>query len=167
MGQQIGFFTNGRDAADRIRQEGYRHDFRTRVDAQQTLGMTNESDRLRPVEVRNSRGAEQLRRILETLARVELSDGLTFSGLVMEVSGHLPRDATVAVVLSDVSPETAITLGGLKRGGYAVTAFLLATADEYEDADRAGRLMAEGVDVRKIDDENSLTQLCSTRLMTT
>ncbi len=166
MGQQIGFFSNGRDAADRIRQEGYRHDFRTRVEAQTKLGMVDENERLRPVEVRNARGAEQLTRILETLARVELTDGLTFSQLVLEVSGHLPRDATVAVVLSDVSPETAITLGGLKRGGYAVTAFLLATADEYEDADRAGRLMAEGIDVRKIDNEDSLTQLCATRLMT-
>ena len=132
----------------------------------QTLGMTEASDRLRPVEVRNNRGAEQFTRILETLARVELTDGLTFSQLVVEVSGHLPRDATVAAVLSDVSDETAITLGGLKRGGYAVTAFLIATADEYEDAERAGRLIAEGVDVRKIDSENSLSELCSTRLMT-
>lgn len=167
MGQQVGFFTNGRDAADRIREEGYRHDFRTRVAARQTLGLSKKSDRLRPVEVRNDRGAEQLRRILETLARVELTDGLTFSELVAEVSGHLPRDATVAVVLSDVSPETAITLGSLKRGGYAVTAFLLGTGDQLEDAVRAGRLMAEGLDVRKIDDEESLGELCSTRLITT
>ena len=34
----------------------------------------------------------------------------------------------IEMALDDVSPETAITLGGLKRGGYAVTAFLLATA---------------------------------------
>ncbi len=167
MGQQIGFFTNGRDAADRIRQEGFKHDFRTRIAAQETLGMTEASDRLRPVEVRNNRGAEQFTRILETLARVELTDGLTFSQLVIEVSGHLPRDATVAAVLSEVSDETAITLGGLKRGGYAVTAFLIATADEFADAESAGRLIAEGVDVRKIDNENSLSELCSTRLMTT
>ena len=166
MGQQIGFFTNGRDAADRIRQEGYRHDFRTRIEAQNTLAAANESDRLRPVEVRNSRGAEQLRRILETLARVELTDGLTFSQMVLEISGHLPRDATVAAILSDVSPETAITLGSLKRGGYAVTAFLLATADDYEDADRAGRLIAEGVDVRQVHNETSLSDICSTRLLT-
>ncbi len=166
MGQQIGFFTNGRDAADRIREEGYRHEFRTRVAAQETLGKTNSSDRLRPVEVRNNRGAEQLQRILETLARVELTDGLTFSQLVLEVSGHLPRDATVAVILSEVTEETAITLGGLKRGGYAVTAFLMATNDEHEDAARAGRILAQGVDVRQIDDENSLAELCSTRLMT-
>ncbi len=165
MGQQIGFFTNGRDAADRIRQEGFRHDFRTRIAAQTSLATTKESDRLRPVEVRNSRGAEQLTRILEALARVELTDGLTFAQLVLEVSGHLPRDATVAAVLSDVSPETAITLGSLKRGGYAVTAFLLATSDEYEDAERAGRLLAEGIDVRQIHNENSISEICSTRLL--
>ncbi len=33
MGQQIGFVSNGRDAADRIREEGWRADFLTRGDA--------------------------------------------------------------------------------------------------------------------------------------
>ena len=33
MGQQIGFISNGRDAADRIREEGWRADFLTRKDA--------------------------------------------------------------------------------------------------------------------------------------
>src|SRR4029077_9597788 len=40
MGQQIGFITNGRDAADRIRQEGIRHEFRTRSLALDTVEMT-------------------------------------------------------------------------------------------------------------------------------
>ena len=86
--------------------------------------------------------------------------------MVVEISGHLPRDATVAAVLSDVSPETAMTLGSLRRSGYAVTAFLLATGDNYKDADRAGRLIAQGIDVRQIHDEDSLRDLCSTRLLT-
>ena len=30
MGQQVGLVTNGRDAVDRIREEGFRHEFRTR-----------------------------------------------------------------------------------------------------------------------------------------
>ena len=33
MGQQIGFVSNGRDAADRIREEGWRAEFLTRNDA--------------------------------------------------------------------------------------------------------------------------------------
>ena len=35
MGQQIGLVSNGRDAADRIREEGWRAEFITRADAQQ------------------------------------------------------------------------------------------------------------------------------------
>ena len=39
MGQQIGLVTNGRDAADRIRQEGWDFDIRTRSAAQQAASM--------------------------------------------------------------------------------------------------------------------------------
>ena len=39
MGQQIGLVTNGRDAADRIREEGWKREFRTRNDAKQSVGM--------------------------------------------------------------------------------------------------------------------------------
>src|SRR5262249_30718006 len=70
MGQQIGVVTNGRDAADRIRQEGWAHDYRTREAARKNASMRDESDRLQPVVVETRRGAEQFQRILETLARV-------------------------------------------------------------------------------------------------
>ena len=67
MGQQIGLVTNGRDAADRIQQEGFRHEFRTRSLALDTAKMRDQSDRLRPVVVETRRGPEQLVRILEAL----------------------------------------------------------------------------------------------------
>ncbi len=78
LGQQIGLVTNGRDAADRILQEGYRHEFRTRSLALDTAKMQEQSNRLRPVIVETRRGPEQLLRILEALARLELTEGLTF-----------------------------------------------------------------------------------------
>ena len=40
MGQQIGLVTNGRDAADRIRQEGWDFDIRTRDAARQAASMS-------------------------------------------------------------------------------------------------------------------------------
>src|SRR5262249_32595761 len=64
-GQQIGFITNARDAADRVREEGFRHEFRTRSLALDTVGMSERSDRLRPVVVPTRRGPEQLLLILE------------------------------------------------------------------------------------------------------
>ncbi|MFQ5730381.1 MAG: DUF58 domain-containing protein [Planctomycetaceae bacterium] len=165
LGQQIGFVSNGRDAADRVRLEGVRHEFTTRDDAQHDLGMVPESDRLRPVVVETRRGADQLTRTLESLARVELTDGLTFPQLVTETASRLPRDATVVAILPDVPPETAVALGTLKRSGYAVTAILVMFPDEDAYPDSAGRLMAEGIDVRTVSDEEGLSTLCSTQMV--
>ena len=48
--------------------------------------------------------------IMETLARVELTDGLTLSQLVGETMDRMPRDATIIAILPKVTAETAITL---------------------------------------------------------
>ncbi|HUY92645.1 MAG TPA: DUF58 domain-containing protein [Pirellulales bacterium] len=164
MGQQIGFATNGRDAADRIRQEGWVHDFRTRAAAQKNANMTDRSERLQPVSVPTRRGPEQLWRILESLARVELTDGLSFAQLIGETVSRLPRDATVIAVLPAVSAETAFALGSLKRRGYAVVAVLI-MFNEFEFQDAAGRLLAQGIEARQVADEASLSALCGQHLM--
>jgi uncharacterized protein (DUF58 family) len=164
LGQQVGLITNGRDAADRIRQEGWEGDYRTRQVAQEVASRQNESDRLQPVVVETRRGVEQLMRILETLARVELTDGLTCAELITETASRLPRDATVVALLAAVSPETAMALGNLRRGGYAVTAILILF--EEDQLDQAyGRLLAEGIDVRHIRSEAELVSLCQQHLL--
>ena len=99
MGQQIGLVTNGRDAADRIRQEGWDYDLRSRKAARRAAEMRERSDRLQPIVVETRRGPEQLLRILEALARVELTDGLSFTQLIAETACRLPRDATVIAVV--------------------------------------------------------------------
>ncbi|MEX0818050.1 MAG: DUF58 domain-containing protein, partial [Pirellulaceae bacterium] len=139
MGQQIGLVTNGRDAADRIRQEGWDYDIRTRDAARNAATMQDTSDRLQPLVVDTRRGPAQLMQILETLARVELTDGLTLSQLVGETMAQLPRDATIIAILPQVTSESAITLGSLRRQGYAVTAILNLYA-EYDFAQAAGPL---------------------------
>ena len=163
-GQQIGFVTNARDAADRVREEGIRHEFRTRALALDTVGMSERSERLRPVVVPTRRGPEQLLLILEALARAELTDGLTFSQLVFETSSRLPRDATVVAILPDVSAETAITLGTLRRRGFAVSVILIMFEDE-EYAGCMGRLIAEGIDVRRVENEAAIMAVCSAQLV--
>lgn len=159
MGQQVGLVTNGRDAADRIRQEGWDYDIRTRDAARQSASMRDESDRLQPVIVETRRGADQFMQILETLARVELTNGLTLPQLVSETTSRLPRDATVIAILPKVTPETAIVLASLKRQGYAVTA-VLNLYDEYDFALAAGPLVAEGIDVQHLKDEASVVNVC-------
>jgi uncharacterized protein (DUF58 family) len=165
MGQQTGLVTNGRDAVDRIQQEGYEHDARTRQAAQHTGTMKEKSERLKPIVVETRRAVEQLQRIRETLARVELTDGLTFAELVLETADRLPRDATVIAILAEVSVETALALGNLRREGYAVTAILMVF--EFKDLEQAhGRLLAEGIrDVRHLARPEGLPTLCRQQVL--
>jgi uncharacterized protein (DUF58 family) len=169
MGQPIGLITNGRDAADRIRRRdelarraGPRAD---RAAVRRVAAMREDDDRLRPLIVPPGRGPEVFARIRETMARVELSDGLTFDRLLIEAEHRLPRDATVIAVLADVRHETAVSLGRLKRQGFAVSAVLLAF-DEVERIDSAGPLIAEGIPVRALSDEEELYRFCELQLVT-
>lgn len=159
MGQQVGVLTNGRDAADRVRTEGWTHDWRTRDAVRHAAGMHAHSDRLRPIVVPTRLGPDQFRQILETLARLELTSGLTFSQLVTETDNRLPRDATVIAILPRVTEQDAIALAGLRRRGYAVTA-LVNLFDEYEYAQAAGPLLAAGVDVRHLKDRDTIRSIC-------
>jgi uncharacterized protein (DUF58 family) len=159
MDQQIGLVTNGRDAADRIRQEGWDYDIRSRKAARRAAGMLEQSDRLQPVVVETRRGAEQMPRILETLARVELTDGLSFAQLVSETASRLPRDATVVALLSSSTIETAVALGELRHKGLAVTAILNLFDDtEFERA--SAQLAAEGIEARHLKNLETLPVLC-------
>jgi uncharacterized protein (DUF58 family) len=160
VGQQIGLVSNGRDAADRIRLEGWEHDYRTRRAARHKPAMLERSDRLQPLVVPTRRGEEQFQRIRETLARVELTDGLTSGELIMETAHRLPRDATVVVLLPHVSLKTALALGNLHRQGYAVSAVLIAL-DEKDKETAYGRLAAEGImDIRPLEGESAIPDLC-------
>src|SRR5579883_764445 len=159
MGQQVGLVTNGRDAADRLKTEGVTDDPRTRAVARSANPLGDEGNRLQPLFVDTRRGVEQLHRIRETLALAELTDGLTFAQMVTEAAPRIPRDATVVAVLPDVSPETAIVLGNLKRRGLAVTAVLVLLDSDPLEAGY-GRLIAEGIrDIRHLPDEAALPDL--------
>lgn len=169
MNQQVGFISNGRDAAERVKEEGWSQEFRTRSIAKRLLDLRGESDRLRPVLVPTRRGGEQLMRILESLARLELTTGLNFSQLVEESKPHIPRDTTVIAVLRDVSEHTALALGSLKRSGYAVTAVVV-VEDRIPDwvvpPEWANNLLAEGVPFRPVHDEEALMHLCGEQMIT-
>ena len=56
--------------------------------------MKEESHRLQPLIVETRRGVEQLHHIRDVLARVELTDGLTFAALVAETTSRLPRSSS-------------------------------------------------------------------------
>ena len=159
MGQQIGLITNGRDAADRIRQEGWAFDMRTRNAARKAAAMAESSDRLRPQVIPTARGPEQFIRILECLARVERTDGLTLAQLLGETQSRMPRDATVVAILQRVSEQSSLALGMLRRQGFAVTA-IINTHDHEDFALAAGPLVAQGVSCQHLPDETSIVAVC-------
>jgi len=159
MGRQVGLVTNGRDAADRIRQEGWDYDHRSRRAARRAASMLETSDRLRPVVVPTRRGPEQFMRILETLARVETTDGLTFSQLIAETTSRLPRDATVLAILGSAGPETVAVLANLRRRGFAVSV-VLNTFEVHDFETAAGRLVAEGIETRHLEDKSAVATVC-------
>ena len=166
MGQQIGLISNGRDAADRIRAEGWQAEFGARSDAQKEAADMGRNDRLRPVIVETGRGTERFTQILETLARLELSDGLEFAGMAEETASKVRRDATVVAVLADVTPQTAGALGELVRQGYLVTAVMVSFGGVEiplwaQPPEWAEMLLAHNVDFRMVTSEQSISGLCA------
>jgi uncharacterized repeat protein (TIGR01451 family) len=159
LGQQIGLVTNGRDAADRIRVEGWAHDHRSRAAAQASASMRDASDRLAPIVVPTRRGPEQLTRILETLARVELTDGMPLPALLEEAASRMPRDATVIAILPPSSTESAIALSDLRRRGFAVTV-VLNLFERSDFAQAAAPFLAERIETRHLQDEASIMEIC-------
>jgi uncharacterized protein (DUF58 family) len=163
LNQQVGLASNGRDAVERIKEEAMEdheeEEYATRLDARERYEAREQTARLRPVVVDTRRGFDQFQQIRETLARLELTNGMTFGRLIVEVAPRLPKDATVIAILPAVSIETSLALGQLRKQGFAVSAILIALTDDDRPV-AAGRLMAEGVrDVRFIATEEQLMSL--------
>jgi uncharacterized protein (DUF58 family) len=166
MGQQIGFISNGRDAADRIREEGWRAEFLTRNDAHRRASETPANTRLRPVMVETGKGEDRFTRILAALARLEHTDGLDFSAMVTESVSKISRDATVVAVLGIVTPAIAAALGDLVRRGLLVTAVVVsfnmeAIPDWAKPPAWAEMLLAQGIDFRVVNSEEAIIHLCA------
>ena len=158
-GQQVGLVTNGRDAADRIRLEGWTYDLRSRNAAFRTGAMLPRSERLRPVIIATRKGPDVLREIRNTLARLELTDGLRLEELIAETRGQLPRDASVIALVSRPSEAAILALRSLAEQGFAVTV-LVSIYEEDEYAEVAGKLIAQRLHVRQLRDEQALGSLC-------
>jgi hypothetical protein len=166
MGEQIGLVSNGRDAADRIQEEGWTIEVHTRGAAQERAKRTRPNERLRPIVIETRKGEDQFPQILQALARLEHTDGLTFSEMLEEAAARLRRDATLVPVLRGVTPETAMALGGLAQRGFAVTAIVVCfeewtTPDWAQPPDWAEMLLAQKIDFRIVNSEEAIINLCA------
>ena len=170
LGQPVGFVTNGRDAVDRIRPEGPAMEFSTRHAARVAAQEEDPNDRLRPIMLPISRGEESYLGILDTLARLELTDGLHFDSLISEVRPRLPRNATLLVVAPAITETVAVALAELNQQGLSV-AVIWVVFDELESPewaehpDWARWLIASGVEVQRVEDEAGIARVCSRRML--
>ena len=166
LGEQFAFATNARDGAERVANEGWRFEFTTRDDAQRVALSGKQTERLRPLVLEANTGDEHFNHLRETLARVELNDGLSLAQLVDEVESRLSRDTTIIVVLPQVTEAAAAALGILRRNGFNVVAVLIVfNEDAFHDwaspPTWASRLLAEGIEFRWVNDESALSTLCA------
>jgi uncharacterized protein (DUF58 family) len=170
QGRQLGLVTNGRDAADRVREEGWAGEFLNRTLARQQAAAPGENTRLRPVIVPTRKSADSLLRLLQTLGRLEPTDGLDFAALLREAAAQLPRDATVVAVFSRVTPEMALALGELVRQGFLVAAIVVtfgaeALPDWAKPPEWAEILLAQGINFHIVNSEDAVTNLCAQALI--
>ncbi|MGV3484596.1 MAG: DUF58 domain-containing protein [Planctomycetaceae bacterium] len=156
--QPFALLSNGRDAVDRIRDEGIATDFRTRDAAKATAGMKEQNERLRPVILPSDRGPVHYREVLRQLARLELSDGLPIAETILGSQSRLARDTTLIVILQQCPASTAAMLIGMKRRGWAI-AVVINTQDINDYIAAAGPFQAANIPVAHLADENSLPEV--------
>jgi len=164
MNQQFGMATNGRDAADRIRTEGWETDFRSRDVVLDAAQAEQKNSRLRPIVIPCNRGPEQFHDMHRLLARLERTDGLEFPNLILETQSRLPRDASIIAVVQSVDDYASLALGMLAKQGYAVSAIV--NQHELEAFHEAsGRLMSQRIPVYHLIDESSIPGICQKMLL--
>ena len=164
LGQPFGLLTNARDAVDRIRKQQQQEAFRDRRSAHLSGGRPSKNDRLRPVHLKGNRGVGHREGFLKTLGRLELSDGLTLSQLLIEATCHLARDASVVAILGQLTPEMVISLAELRVRGFAVTVLLnVHTASDFQDA--SAYLMAEGIASYHLADQAAIETICRVAML--
>ncbi len=164
MNQPFGLISNGRDAADRVRQVRLEREYSDRSSVRAGVEMNAKSDRLSPVVVDARSGPEQFSEVHRTLARLERTDGLRFGELLMETQNRLSRQLSVLVFLQQVDDSMALTLGLLRRRGFAVSA-ILNQHDEDGLQDSAARLVAYHIPVFTLPDEESIPIVCRDMLL--
>ncbi|QDV23777.1 DUF58 domain-containing protein [Aureliella helgolandensis] len=162
--QQFGVVSNGRDAVDRLAQrtpllKSQSQEFESIAAARSSVVMRRKSERLRPVVLPAARGPEHFTQCHQTLARLERTDGLPLEDLLIETQSRLARDATVFVILQEVTETAALALGLLVRQGYSVAAIVNNYEnDAFEIA--LSRLLAQRIAVYHLLNEESIPSIC-------
>ncbi len=158
-GEPFGMVTNGRDAADRIRTEGWVGDARVRDVARHASDMLDESDRLRPIVQGASRGPVQLAEMTRTLARLERTDGLTLPQLIAESQSRISNETTLLFLVQQCPVESLSAIIAMARRGWAV-AVIINTYDINDYGSIAGPLIGARIPTFHLIDKQSIAAVC-------
>lgn len=151
--------SNGRDAADRIRLEGWVGDHRVRSAAADAASMLDHSDRMRPVIMEADRGPVHLQEMIRTLARLERTDALTLPQLFAESEGRVSSETTILVVVQKVDNESMSAILAQSQRGRAV-AVIINTHHVADYSSIAGPLIASNIPTFHLADDQSITDVC-------
>jgi uncharacterized protein (DUF58 family) len=163
MGQPFGLVTNGRDAADRMREISTENVFTDRNAATSNIDMRQKNDRIRPVVLGAQRGPEHFEELHRMLARVERTDGLRLSDLLMETQSRLPRMMSLIAIVQQIDDAGALSLAMLRRRGFAITVIVNQVDEAYMDT--AARLVAHNIPTLPLHDETSIATVCRRWMM--
>jgi nucleoside-diphosphate-sugar epimerase len=139
-------------------------DFSDRDSVRANVEMKTLSDRLRPVVVDANRGPEHFAELHRTLARLERTDGMQLSDLIMETQNRFSRQLSVLMLVQQVDDAMALALGLLRRRGFAVSA-IVNQHDLDGLQDSAAKLMAYHVPVFALPNEESVPTVCRDALV--
>jgi len=123
--QEVGLISNGLDAAERAKRAEGEEVARSRREARALAAGRGGGDRLRPVEVPARKGHDQAMRVLDALARLELSEGLPIEDMLAEEYVGMPRDLALVLIVPTLTPRLYEILARLKLSGFAVTTILV------------------------------------------
>lgn len=157
--ETAGMLSNGLDALERVKREAGLEEAANRREARRLAEHRAGEDRLRPVEVRPGRGAEKEAEVLDALARLEASEGLTLRQMLLDELQRLPRDLSVILVTPQLGRELAQTIAGLRFCGIAVTVVLI----DNPGAWHAGRgpIAAQNVPLLHIEEPEDLAEIAT------
>ncbi len=163
-GEPFGLITNGRDAAERVRAIREKKRFGTRADATRGTEMKSHSDRLRPIVFAANRTPEHFEELHHLLARLDRTDGLKLHELLEETESRIPKMLSLIIVAQRIDQSGTMALETLAKRGFSISILLNCHQEDF--VDRCGPLVAAGLHVDNLCDEQSLKQLNALSLLT-
>jgi uncharacterized protein (DUF58 family) len=152
--QQVGLVSNGGDASDIMPEDTSRISAPTRPRIYQLLAEREQTDRLTPLRIPVRRGEHNLQLMLRSLARLRMTDALSFGELIEEEYETWPREATALAILPGISRGLLPRLVEMRNSGFTLAVMII--DNEANFARARGMLEAEGIRPIHIRNETEL-----------